>query len=473
MTLEWVGTIPGKRESRRFEGDYILRQQDLIEQRTHEDAVAYGGWSIDLHPADGVFSEKPGCNQWHSKGIFQIPYRSLYSRNINNLFLAGRIISVSHVAFGATRVMATCAYVGQAVGMAAKICIENNLNPRDILSNGLMLTLQRELMKTGQFIPGLILKDQSDIIQKGRAIASSEIRFKGFLHEGLWKALDWSSAQMFPVDAGKIPSFSLYVNALKDTMLETELRISGRNGNYTPDLSLSKKQFSLKAGRQTVEINFESILKEPAYVYLIVSKNPEIQLGYTEKRVTGVLSVFNLVNKAVSNYGKQSPPEDSGVDEFEFWCPQRRPGGHNFAIEMSRAQQVFGAANIANGIDRPTTGPNAWVADPDDPSPVLTIEWDEPKEIGKIELFFDTDYDHPMESVLMTHPENVMPFCVRNYKVKDDKENILFEKEDNYQTRNTIIFKEPVVTSKIQIEAEHPSANVPAAIFSVRCYRDI
>ena len=65
LTLEWVGTIPGKRERRRFEGDYIIKQQDIVEQKQFDDAVAFGGWSIDLHPADGVFSEKPGCNQWH------------------------------------------------------------------------------------------------------------------------------------------------------------------------------------------------------------------------------------------------------------------------------------------------------------------------------------------------------------------------------------------------------------------------
>lgn len=113
MTLEWVGTIPGKRESRRFEGDYILTQQDLVEQRIHADAVAAGGWAMDLHPADGVYSPLSPCTQWHSKGVYQIPYRCLYSRNIRNLFLAGRIISVSHVAFGSTRVMATCAHTAR------------------------------------------------------------------------------------------------------------------------------------------------------------------------------------------------------------------------------------------------------------------------------------------------------------------------------------------------------------------------
>src|SRR5690606_24956689 len=127
MTLEWVGTIPGKRESRRFEGDYMLRQQDIVEQREHDDAVAYGGWSIDLHPADGVFSEKPGCNQWHAKGVYQIPYRCLYSKNIKNLFLAGRLISATHVAFASTRVMATAAHIGQAIGMAAYVSKEKGV----------------------------------------------------------------------------------------------------------------------------------------------------------------------------------------------------------------------------------------------------------------------------------------------------------------------------------------------------------
>ncbi len=82
MTLEWVGCIPGKRESRRFEGDYMLIQQDVIEQRHHEDAVSYGGWSIDLHPAAGVFGEESACNQWHAKG---------YIRFLTVVFIAGEL----------------------------------------------------------------------------------------------------------------------------------------------------------------------------------------------------------------------------------------------------------------------------------------------------------------------------------------------------------------------------------------------
>ena len=133
LTLEWAGTIPGKRESRRFEGLYMMKQQDVIEQRRFDDAIGFGGWAIDLHPADGVYSEKSGCTQWHSKGVYDIPYRSYVSKDIDNLFLAGRIISASHVAFGSTRVMATTAFTAQAVGMAASMCKAESINPAQIL----------------------------------------------------------------------------------------------------------------------------------------------------------------------------------------------------------------------------------------------------------------------------------------------------------------------------------------------------
>ncbi|WP_436970191.1 FAD-dependent oxidoreductase [Lelliottia amnigena] len=108
LTIEWVGAFRKKRKPP-FYCDHILCQQDIIEQRDHYDAVAYGGWSIDLHPADGVYSTHDGCRQFHSKGTYTIPFRSLYSRSLDNLFLTGRLISASHVAFGSARVMCTAA----------------------------------------------------------------------------------------------------------------------------------------------------------------------------------------------------------------------------------------------------------------------------------------------------------------------------------------------------------------------------
>lgn len=470
LTLEWVGMIPGKRESRRFIGDYMMTQQDIIEQRTHDDAVAYGGWSIDLHPADGVFSEKPGCNQWHSKGIYQIPYRSLYSKDINNLFLAGRIISATHVAFGSTRVMATGAYVAQAVALAAKICKDKNISPADVHNQGHITLLQRELLKSGQYIPGLVLKDDHDLVSSAKVSASSEMILTGLPESSIKRSLEAGVAQMIPLSKGKVPVMVFHAEADTDTELKVELRISGKAGNFTPDVTLASQVLSIHPGRNCLQVKFDVAMEQQAYAFLTFEKNPLVKLIFSDKRVTGILSVFNLINKAVSNYGKQTPPEDIGVDEFEFWCPERRPGGQNVAFSLSEELGVFNVNNIRNGIDRPVNAPNAWVADLNDPEPRVFLEWDEPQKISKIHLIFDTDLDHPMESVLMTHPETFMPFCIRNYKICDDQGNVIYSKTGNYRSRDIIQLDIPISTRRLVFVAEHPSADVPAALFAIRCY---
>ncbi len=226
LTLEWVGQIPGKRESRRFEGDYWLRQQDLIEQRQHFDAVAFGGWSLDLHPADGVFSEKPGCYQSHTRGIYGIPYRCLYSRNITNLFLAGRLISATHVAFSSTRVMGTGAHGGQAVGLAAALCRRHQLRPADLAAPERVAQLQLELLRTGQHIPGHRLADPEDLARQARVTATSQLRLGQLPADGPRVPLTRSVAQLLPVPAGPAPHVTFRVDVAAPTTLRLELRTS-------------------------------------------------------------------------------------------------------------------------------------------------------------------------------------------------------------------------------------------------------
>ena len=470
LTLEWVGMIPGKRESRRFEGDYILKQQDIVEQKTFEDAVAYGGWSIDLHPADGVFSEQPGCNQWHVKGIYQIPYRCLYGRNVSNLFLAGRIISASHVAFGSTRVMATSAYTGQAVGAAAAICANKSISPKELLSAGHIKELQSKLIVSGHYIPGVEGKDENDLVQHAAISVSSTLLLNELPENGEQYVLDESLIQMVPIRAGNIPALQFHAYTIEPTSLDIELRTSTNKYNYTPENIIESRSFPLHAGRNCIQLVFDVSLKEDGYVYICLKKNEWIKVARSLNRITGILTLFNGINAAVSNFGKQQPPEDIGVDAFEFWCPKRRPAGENLAIKFSPSLNVFDAADIKNGINRPTNLPNAWVADPNDKNPTITLQWDKPKTISRIELSFDTDFDHPMESVLMTHPENVMPFCVRNYVIKNDAGIIIHEVKNNYQTMNRVQLTDPAITTGLVIELEHPSKQIPAAVFGVRCY---
>jgi hypothetical protein len=471
LTLEWVGTIPGKRESRRFEGDYILTQQDIVEQRRQEDAVAFGGWSIDLHPADGVFSERPGCNQWHAKGIYDIPYRSYYSRNVKNLFLAGRIISVSHVAFGSSRVMGTSAYGGQAVGMAAVLCKQYGMLPAELVAKGLMPELQQRLMIRGQHLPHRRLHDTRNLVNDATLHASSTLTLQDF-PEGELQLLDPAVAQMLPISAGPMPGVSFHAYAGQPTTLEVELRVSSKAGNYTPDVTLATVSRTLVAGKNCVDLAFDVTLPKTAYAFVVFRKNPLVKVPFSSQRITGVLSVFNQINEAVSNYGKQEPPDDIGIDAFEFWCPQRRPAGQNVALRLSQPLTCFGVENIKNGIARPVDAPNAWVADRKDTHPTLTLTWDQPRTIRTVVLKFDTDFDHPMETVLMGHPENVMPFCVRQYTLRDERGTVVYQCEANYQTQNVIRFNEPVTTRSLTLTVAHPSAAAPAAVFEILCYKN-
>lgn len=469
LTLEWVGMIPGKRESRRFEGDYMLTQQDIVEQREHPDAVAFGGWSIDLHPADGVFSEKPGCNQWHSKGIYQIPYRCLYSKNIDNLFLTGRIISASHVAFASTRVMATGAHVGQAVGIAAKIALQQQLSARAIYEKGWVPKLQMELLKTSQHIPGYTLSDPSDLVQKATLNCSSEFAFKGFSNPIFSKPIDFGVAQMIPLQKGKTPSFHITLAATETTKCTIEFRVSSKLGNYSPDKSLSCKTYTLQKGNNQLKIDFDVYLEDDQYAFFLFHANPLIQIPFVEDRLSGMLSVFNNINPAVSNFGKQTPPEDIGVEEFEFWCPQRRPEGRNLAFELASIIRPFSIEQIRNGIDRPTKQPNCWVADPSDEHPWISLNWDTPQQIKRIDIIFDADYDHPMETVLMSHPESKMPFCIQEFSIKANGKTLYCENQ-NYQSFCSIQLAESVESDKLKIEFKKPNSFTAASIFAIRCY---
>ena len=151
--LEWVGFLPGKRESRRYEGDYILNQRDLEEGHDFPDTVAFGGWTMDNHDPRGLRCDGYSSVHIKPKVPYAIPYRSLYSRNVGNLMFAGRNISATHMALSSTRVMATCSVIGQAVGTAAALCARYGCLPRDIYQSH-MDELQAQLLDDGCLLPG-------------------------------------------------------------------------------------------------------------------------------------------------------------------------------------------------------------------------------------------------------------------------------------------------------------------------------
>ena len=141
--LGWVAYVAGKRESRRLLGDMILKEQDIDNYVVYPDGTASTSWSIDLHYPDPKNTEQFPGHEFKSIAVHQniypypIPYRCFYSRNVDNLLMAGRNISVTHVALGTVRVMRTTGMMGEVVGMAAAVCRQNNVKPRGVYENHL------------------------------------------------------------------------------------------------------------------------------------------------------------------------------------------------------------------------------------------------------------------------------------------------------------------------------------------------
>jgi hypothetical protein len=140
--LTWVAYVGGPRESRRLVGDVVLTQDDIITKKDFPDGCVPSTWSIDLHYPKKEYAKKFPDNPFisiavHGKGVdraygYPIPYRCLYSKNVENLFMAGRCVSVTHEALGTVRVMKTCGMMGEVVGKAASVALRHGTTPRGV-----------------------------------------------------------------------------------------------------------------------------------------------------------------------------------------------------------------------------------------------------------------------------------------------------------------------------------------------------
>jgi hypothetical protein len=154
--LDWINFVPAKRESRRYVGEHVLCQGEVELEGRFEDVVAYGGWTMDDHHPSGFWSAQRGvaATQFHhSPSPFGIPYRCLYSRNIDNLMFAGRCHSATHMAMSSTRVMGTGSVMGQAVGTAGAIAAREGIDPAAVGQH--MEELQQTLLRNDSYLPGV------------------------------------------------------------------------------------------------------------------------------------------------------------------------------------------------------------------------------------------------------------------------------------------------------------------------------
>ncbi len=173
--LDFLGFLPGKRESRRMCGEYMITQRDISDNVVFEDEIAFGGWPIDDHFPGGFYHKGAPNTNIETPAPYSLPYRALYSKNVENLFFAGRNISMTHMAMSSIRVMATCTLLGEAVGKAASIAVKHNFTPHDVYLKKVEL-LQNLLMDEDCFLPSKIREISSSCKGAELNIKNSIIR---------------------------------------------------------------------------------------------------------------------------------------------------------------------------------------------------------------------------------------------------------------------------------------------------------
>lgn len=401
LVIDWFSPFPGKRESRRFLGDYILTQHDVVNTARFDDGVAYGGWPIDLHPPEGVFGKShPGSTPpFVFPEIYQIPFRCLYSRNVENLMLAGRDISVTHVALGTTRLMATCGLCGQAVGTAAAIMKERHLNsPRQLL-DGHVPALRARLFRKDVSLPGETYRDPDNLALLARASASSSMGLHLDGQAGLLPLVpapivsddpavvspykDRRRAQMFPVSTDRIETLAVKVqnDQSQPVELSASLHPARAANDFTPTAELASARATLAPnGTQWVEFHFAADV-EPGKLYWVQLEPVEnVSLCLCDVPLPG------LYLKPDSCYFTDD----------------------NWSLSITPEQAVFGPANAIDGFSRAGDWPHLWISDSTEPLP-QSLELDFGQEVGfdRVDLVFDTNLNK-----LVDH--GPVPQCVRD-----------------------------------------------------------
>lgn len=472
MTLEWVGSIPGKREFRRFVGDYVLTQNDIIAQEPFHDRIGFGGWSIDLHPPQGMYATESGSKNMHPDGVYSIPFRSLYSVNVSNLLFAGRNISATHVAFGTTRVMATCAVMGEAAGTAASLCGKLGVTPRQLYSEHLE-TLQRTLLRQDASIVGLSLRDSYDLAQSARVSSSSALAcFSLEESSGDIYRLEHEAGLLLPIER-ELHVLELLVDAEEDTTLKVELYDTGRPDNYIPVHVQAAAEVQLKRGeRQWVKVPLAWQPEQPQNAFIVIAQNEAVSLHLSDRPLSGVLA---FEKRPAPNAARELEDLDPTQPVLEWSMKRliRRP----FCFRSDAAAGAFEPAKVLNGYLRPYGGPHMWISDSrrNDAAPWLQLDWQKPVEIGSIQLIWNDDVN---EDLINLHHHRtdfeVIPELAQDYRIEALTEGAwkpLFEVHGNRKRRNELRLDAPLFIQALRVTVLSTNGTEHAELISIRVYR--
>ncbi|WP_029150266.1 FAD-dependent oxidoreductase [Microbacterium indicum] len=483
LDLEWVGNLPGKREYRRFLGDHVLTQNDLLEQVDFDDAVAFGGWSIDLHPVEGMYATQPGAHQRFSNGIYGIPFRSLYSKDVANLLMAGRDISATHIAFGSSRVMATCGTLGEAAATGAALALAKGVTPRDIARDH-AAELRQLLLRQDASVFGVRGDDPLDLARAARVSATSHRADVTPSSSGVPFPLVDPVGLVVPADP-RIDGVDVLLDVTESTTLRASLWTTGKRQNAVPIRREAEADVAVEAGRaQWIRLPLAWAPGEAENVVVVLDADPAVSVRLADEQVPGVIS---LVRRAQAD----------GDDNVEFDASEANVAwpaiplrGRTVVARLDPPTEAYSPARAVGGFQRFYGGPNMWSSAAsgaaDDPSDLLDqppsqaldehllLEWDAPQTVAQVRLVFDDDVDTELNT-LHHHrtPEPIFPELARDYAVEalvDGSWTAVAGATGNRRRHRIHTLEEPVSTTALRIRVTATNGVPDARVYAVRAY---
>ncbi len=495
--LDWMGAVPGKRESRRFEGEHILTMNDIDQQVQFEDSVAYGGWGFDDHPPDGFYAKESPSTHQYLRGPHNVPLRSLYSRNIGNLFFAGRNVSATHYALSNIRVMLTCAQLGEAAGVAAAHAVRRATDPRHLTRGEKIQAIQHDLALVDHHIHALPIRHPADIAPEAAVTASST--FSDSAERPSWGIDVLSDDRMLQlaIATPSVQTLRLLVDAKQATRLGYRFHDGPANQSTYPDRQLMHGTVDVPAGTmQWVNLPIHCDTPRPGWHFLILNANPDLAVHVSETppgtrwfypRPADPIrpNPFSEWTSRSLQIGTRRAADADGAmvtapQWNDFAQSHRDISGFlhfGYLSQVQPPQPVFTAATVINGHARPTNLPNLWVSQATDfrKPESIRLDWPTPQTVSAVQVLFDSSLHFHFYQSWQGYPVNAIPSIVRDYRIvattRSGASITLAEVTGNIYRNRHHTLAEPIaeVTSiKLEVLGTH---GVPRAqVYSIRVF---
>ena len=463
--LDWVGTIPGKRESRRLTGEHVLSQNDIDEQRKFPDAATYGGYGFDDHGAKGFFDNEFPSMHSANKGPFNIPLRSLYSKDIANLFMGGRNISATHIGLTATRVQYTCSQIGQAAGTAAAVCFNEKKMPGELVRSEGINKYQRVLLKDDHHIHEVDYVDEDNLAPLAKITASSRLTLSDVSDHPEPRVNDKDAIWIFPVMTDTIDSFSFLADVETETSVDAILYAGPANNSMYPEIELAKQSIRVSPGRaQWIKIDWNLAIKKNGWHLMEVKGQSGLTVYSTSYSPPGVLGCL------------PKTPDPIRPNFYSRWGKPivRELIPESFCLRIAPEQPVYHENNLISPRVRPHAFPDLWVSNPIDAGRPEWVEfsWNRELDLHQIHLLLDSTSNVHFAQTWTGNEMNVFPSLVKDYAVfrrdgSGEWQKIITE-TDNYQKLKRHDIKEKTDALRFEFYATNGINRIQ--IYGIRVY---